>query len=66
MSGTEIREKVDQNNELIRQLMNKFDFTLNDKLTTLINMNNDLRAICQHEFIDGVCKYCDEIEVKDE
>lgn len=63
MSGNEIREKIDANNALIRDLMDKFDFTLNDKLNALLKLNEDLREICCHEYIDGVCKWCDDLGV---
>lgn len=61
MSGNEIRIKVDENNEKIRSLMDKFDFTLNNKLNELLELNEELRAVCPHEYEDGVCKWCGNI-----
>ena len=60
MSGTDIRKKIDENNERIQFLLNKF--VLTDELNELMEDNEKMREECQHEFIDGVCIYCDVLE----
>lgn len=61
MSGNEIRIKIDENNEKMQSLLS--DFVLTGEIKELLAQNEKLRSICNHEFIDGVCKYCDEMEV---
>ena len=63
MDKNEIRKAIDINNKLIQRLMDKFDFTLNDNLNAILKTNEEIRAKCNHEFEDGICKWCDEIEV---
>lgn len=63
MSNEEIRAKIDFNNKKIQESFNPSEFILNDEISLLLKMNEDLREVCCHEFIDGVCKWCDEIEV---
>ena len=60
MSGTDIRKKIDENNERIQFLLNKF--VLTDELNELMEDNEKMREECQHEFVDGVCIYCDVLE----
>ena len=60
MNGNEIRKKIDENNEKIREMTTSF--VLNPDIRKLLFENDKLRAQCQHEFEDGVCKYCDAFE----
>lgn len=60
MSGKEIRERIDINNALIRKALDRF--VLTDEIEKLMKDNDNLRAQCQHHFIDGVCEYCDGFE----
>ena len=60
MSGKEIRERIDANNARIRRALDKF--VLTDEIKKLMKDNDNLRAQCQHHFIDGVCEYCDGFE----
>ena len=60
MSGTDIRKKINENNERIQFLLNKF--VLTDELNELMEDNEKMREECQHEFVDGVCIYCDVLE----
>ncbi len=60
MSGKEIRERIDANNARIRRALDKF--VLTDEIEKLMKDNDNLRAQCQHHFIDGVCEYCDGFE----
>ena len=60
MSGNEIRLQIDKNNEKIRKALNTFILT--DEIQKLMEENDILRSKCEHEFIDGTCKYCDAFE----
>lgn len=60
MSGTDIRKKINENNERIQFLLNKF--VLTDELNELMEDNERMREECEHEFVDGVCIYCDVLE----
>lgn len=60
MSGTDIRKKIDENNERIQFLLNKF--VLTDELNELMEDNERMRKECEHEFVDGTCIYCDVLE----
>lgn len=60
MNGNEIREKINNNNEKIRKLLDTFMLT--GEIKRLMEDNDELRKQCKHEYIDGVCKYCDEFE----
>lgn len=57
MNGQEIRNRIDENNKKIHAALNKF--ILNDEINKLVKQNADLRSICNHEYVNGVCKYCD-------
>lgn len=58
MNGNEIREKINSNNLLIHEKINKFIF--DKEITNLIEENNKLRKLCNHQFnTDGFCIYCD-------
>lgn len=60
MNGNEIREKINNNNEKIWKLLDTFMLT--GEIKQLMNDNDELRKQCKHEYIDGVCKYCDGFE----
>jgi len=60
MSGIEIRERIDENNARIQAALDKF--VLNEEIQELMKENDKIRAQCQHNFIDGVCEYCDGFE----
>jgi hypothetical protein len=60
MNGNEIRKQIDLNNAQIRKLLDKF--VLTDEIQKLMKDNDYLRAQCNHNFIDGVCTYCDSFE----
>lgn len=60
MNGIEIRSKIDENNKKIKALLS--DFLFHPEMKVLMDENDALRAQCQHEFDDGVCKYCDAFE----
>lgn len=58
MNGTEIKNKIDENQAKIEKLINPAFFTLNQEVAKLIEENETLRAQCVHEFENGMCKYC--------
>lgn len=60
MSGNEIRERINKNNARIQAALDKF--VLNKEIQDLMKENDSLRAQCHHNFIDGVCEYCDGFE----
>lgn len=60
MNGNEIRTRINLNNEKIRMALEKF--TLTDEINNLMKENDNLRRQCHHNFIDGVCEYCDSFE----
>ena len=58
MNGTEIRNRIDENNRRIQSALNKF--VLTDEINNLMKENANLRAKCKHEYNDsGFCIYCD-------
>jgi len=60
MNGNEIRKQIDLNNAQIRKLLDKF--VLTDEIQKLMKDNDYLRAQCNHNFVNGVCTYCDGFE----
>ena len=60
MNGNEIRSKIDENNLRIKELLK--DFLFHPEISVLMEQNDKIRTQCKHEFIDGVCKYCDAFE----
>ena len=60
MDGIEIRQRIDENNLKIQQAIKKF--VLTDEIKNLMEDNDNLRKHCKHNFIDGVCEYCDAFE----
>ena len=64
MDGQEIRQKIDDINFQIKEILNKF--VLTEEIKKLAREKGALQAICSHEFKDGFCIYCDvsEDEIK--
>jgi len=60
MNGKEIRSRINLNNEKIRIALDRFALT--DEINNLMKENDKLRQQCQHNFVDGVCEYCDSFE----
>ena len=56
MSGIEVYKKINENNKRLKELLNKFVFT--NEIKSIIKENNDLKKVCPHEYINGICKYC--------
>ena len=63
MSGEEIRAKIDMNNEKMAVLLRRF--VLTDEVKQLLEENTELRLKCNHNFVNGVCEYCDTPEELD-
>lgn len=59
MTTSEIREQINANNLMIETLLDPTAFTLNPAVKELFAKNAELQAQCPHNFIDGVCEYCD-------
>lgn len=60
MNGNEIRDKINYNNQKIKELLEKFILT--DEIKNLTQENHKLRTICEHNFVDGICEYCYALE----
>ena len=58
MTQEEIKEKIENNNNLIKKLMEPNTFVLNNTIYTLLEENKKLQSICNHTFEDGYCIYC--------
>lgn len=58
MTHQEIKQKIDQNNARIREILCPDMFIHNKEVSELMTENYNLRKICKHEFQDGYCKYC--------
>ena len=59
MTNEEIRQQIDSNNLAIEALLDPTSFTLNVLIKDLFAKNAQLQAQCTHDFVEGVCKYCD-------
>lgn len=58
MTSKEIKEKIDFNNKLIRDMFNPNQFTLNNTVRELLEENAKLQEKCKHEYDHGYCIYC--------
>lgn len=58
MTNLEIKQKIDENNSIIEQLVTPNKFTLNNTVAKLLEENKKFQAQCQHNFINGYCEYC--------
>jgi hypothetical protein len=64
MTQLEIKEKIDNNNKILESLFVPNTFTLNKEVALLLQENKELRAQCQHSYVDGHCEYCYQEEPK--
>lgn len=62
MTKEQIREKILYNNNKINQLLDPSVFILQPEVQQLIEENEYLKTICPHEFKDGVCQICGEVQ----
>lgn len=58
MKLEEIREKINFNNQMIEKLIDPTIFILQPEIEAYLKENDELRAICTHQFVDGICVYC--------
>ena len=57
MTKDEIRSKVLYNDMRIKELLDPSVFILQPEVQVLMEDNEYLRSICEHEFVNGVCNY---------
>lgn len=60
MDGPEIRQRIDEINNTMHDLINKF--VLTDEIRKLIDEKAMLSSKCSHIFEEGKCIYCDKKE----
>lgn len=58
MTGKEIKDKINFNNQKIQSLIDPSIFILQPEIRKYIEDNEYLRSICPHEYKNGVCIYC--------
>lgn len=58
MNGSQIKAKIDYNNQLIEELLSPNKFTLNNTVAKLLKENEELQKQCEHSYVDGFCIYC--------
>ena len=58
MTGEEIRKAIALNNDIIEKSVTN-TFVLNKRARDALQANARLRAVCPHEYHDGICIYCD-------
>lgn len=64
MDKSEIRRRIDENNERIEILLKPDVFVFNPEVKALLNENRELQKRCPHKFVCGVCAFCDKEETK--
>ena len=57
MTNSEIRAKIDENNDKMTKALRQFILT--DEVKKLLEENTKLREQCKHNFVNGMCEYCD-------
>lgn len=62
MTKEEIKAKINYNNAKISELLDPSVFILQPEVQILMENNEELRAICPHEFVNGVCTICGKTE----
>ncbi len=58
MNTVQIKNSIDENNRIIRELMQSNAFTLNNCVAALLEENKQLQKQCPHEYENGYCIYC--------
>ena len=66
MNIIEIRNKIDQNNKIIENILTPNTFVLNNTVSSLLEENSQLQEQCPHHFEEGFCIYCDKAQEDDE
>ncbi len=62
MTRDEIQNKIIFNNAKIKELLDPSVFILQPEVQILMEENEELQSICEHEFENGVCKICGKVE----
>lgn len=58
MTGNEIREKINFNNQKIQSLIDPSIFILQPEVQKYMEDNEYLKSICPHKYENGICIYC--------
>ena len=58
MTGNEIREKINFNNQKIQSLLDPSVFILQPEVQKYMEDNEYLKSVCPHEYENGICIYC--------
>lgn len=62
MTGEEIRDKINFNNQKIQSLMDPSVFILQPEVQKYMEDNEYLKSICPHRYDGGICIYCGHVE----
>ncbi len=62
MTRDEIQNKIIFNNMKIKELLDPSVFILQPEVQILMEENEELQAMCEHEFVNGVCTICGKVE----
>lgn len=62
MTRDEIQNKIIFNNMKIKELLDPSIFILQPEVQVLMEDNEYLQSICEHEFENGVCIICGKTE----
>ena len=58
MTDIERKERIDQLNSQIKEMLSPSIFTLNNTILELQREIYDLQNSCNHKFHNGFCEYC--------
>lgn len=58
MDKFQLKNKIDNNNKKLEEMINPAVFVLNPEVQALLMENDQLRSACKHEFENGFCKWC--------
>ena len=61
MTGDEIRDKINFNNQKIQSLMDPSVFILQPEVQKYMEDNEYLESICPHKYENNKCIYCGHI-----
>lgn len=62
MTGEEIREQINFNNQKIQSLLDPSIFILQPEVQKYIEDNEYLKTVCPHKYENGICIYCGRIQ----
>lgn len=62
MTRDEIQNKIIFNNAKIKELLDPSVFILQPEVQILMEENEELQSVCEHEFVNGVCTICGKVE----